>query len=439
MRKLLMASAVSLLAAGTAWAQPAKQVAAPGTIVVHLNGYFQYSVGDFGSTNMKGGSVAAGTAYKLNNVATAGDFRLFPGFDAQTVNGIWYGFQAELRTATTPAGKGVTNSSTSGFSGLYVRRAYGYLGTPNYGYARFGQTDGVFSLMQTGVIENFGDGSQWTGDGTPVLMFPGTAPGNFIYADTGALYATDKIVYLTPTVSDGMLGGSFSAGISFEPNSNGLKQGYASPGSNTGANDSSIYGGSNSRRRNTLDLAVTYGLKANGFENKISIGYLHGAPLGILGPVSSHLAAPYGYDELSVFQAGAQTTYAGLTVGANIKTGQVEDGYNLKPKGTRNGLTYIVGASYMMGPYILGVSYFNGQTSGAYTPGSTKVARTLSEYGVAAGANYVVAKPLNLFIQYMYGHKHQPGAQTVSSVSSSFGANGNAQVQLIAIGATIKW
>ncbi len=44
-------------------------------------------------------------------------------------------------------------------------------------------------------------------------------PATFIYADTSHLYATDKIVYLSPTI-DG-----FSMGVGFEPNSDGLKEG----------------------------------------------------------------------------------------------------------------------------------------------------------------------------------------------------------------------
>ncbi len=67
---------------------------------------------------------------------------------------------------------GNTSTSTNGVSSLYVRRAYGYIGTTDYGYIRFGQGDGAFELLQRGVIETFGDGSQWTGDGTVVTMLP---------------------------------------------------------------------------------------------------------------------------------------------------------------------------------------------------------------------------------------------------------------------------
>ncbi len=433
MRKLLLASAASLLAAGAAFAQPATPVAAPGTIVVHLNGYFQYSVGAYNSSQMSGGTGA--TAYKLNGVGTAGDLRLYPGFDAQTLNGILYGFQSELRTTTSNAGQSSNANSTStstGIASLYVKRAYGYIGTSKYGFVRFGQTDSAFTLMQQGVIENFGDGAQWNADGGVNYMLP-TTPGVFVYANSSKLYATDKVVYETPVVAT--MYGNLSGIVGFEPNSNGIKQGDATIGSMYGAAASSIYGGSATRRRNTIDAAVQYTDNLVGFANKVSVSYLHGAPLGVLG--ADPATAPHGYDPLSVLQVGAQTTYAGLTVGANLKTGQLEDNYAFKPKGTRDALGYIVGASYTVGPYTVGASYFNEQSSGYYVPGSTGVARTLSEYGIAAGANYQVAKPLGLFVQYMYGHQHQPGAYTNSA--GAIGAHGNTQEQIVAVGATIKW
>ena len=425
MRKLLLATAATMLATGAAFAQPAKPVAAPGTIVVHLNGYFQFGVGAYGATNM--GSDAAG--YKLNSVSTFGDFRLLPGFDAETLNGIMYGVQFELRTTTSNAGvrANPSDTGTNGVGSLYIRRGYGYIGTPDYGFFRFGDTDSAFTLAQAGVIENFGDGAQFNADGGPFNILP-SSPGQFVYADSSHLYTTSKFVYETPAVE--VLGGNLSGIIGFEPSSNGLKQGQDQPGSANGSAATSVAGGSNGRRRNTLDVAVSYGNKIDAFDNKISIGYLHGAPLSSTNG-SYGAAAPYGYDELSVFEAGAQTTYAGLTVGGNVKYGQLEDSYYFKPKGARNALGYIVGASYNNGPYTLGASYFNQQSSGAYVPGKSGTARTLNENGVAVGANYQLAKPIGFFIQYLYGQQHQP--TTVA------GARSNVHEQIIAVGTTLKW
>ncbi len=431
MRKLLLASVATagatLAMTGGAMAQPVKPVA-PGTLVVHVDGYLQFEVAGYGSTFNK---TASG---KLNPITTDGDARIYAGFDAQSVSGLEYGAQIEARTSTSDAGVGANKSTgttgTAGLNGLYVKRAYGYIGTPDNGFLRIGQGDSVFTLDQTGVVEDFGDGAQWNTDGGVYSLLPtNAAPAQFIYADTSNLYATDKIVYLSPAVA------GFSVGAGYEPNSNGLKEGYAS---NSGASSTSAALSSSvdpttigKRRKNTVDAAVQYVLKADGVAYKANAAILYGAPIDYIGPKVTTGALHYGYDNLEVYQVGGQATFAGLTLGANIKGGQTLDGYSFKPKGTRDAFTYILGASYVMGPVVLGGSYFNGQTAGSYTPGA-KEAHTLTEYGVAAGGNYVISPNLSLFVQYLYGHRKQIGNAALS-------AHGNAQAQAIGVGGTFKW
>ena len=442
MRKILLASVASmgaLLAAGGANAQPVKPVA-PGTIAVHVNGYFQFGLDHVGSTyNNVGGN-------KLNPVTTNGEFRLYPGFDATTIGGIAYGAQVQLNTAFSDAGKGAgsASNSTGGTSNLYVRRAYGYIGTPDYGYVRYGQTDGAFTLLQTGVIEAFGDGSQFTSqDSASQYVVPSKArPGEFIYADQGALYTTDKVVLISPSFAEPYLGGKFSAMASYEPNSDGIKEGYATCSvasatcaalSSTGTFNSTLA----TERQNTFDVAGQYALKAYGFNSKASVGFLDGNPIRYTGSIAGANAA-YNLDKLQVAQAGLQTTYNDLflggdavTLGANIKWGQTLDGYAPKPKGTRDALAYIVGGNYVIGPYVIGASFFDSQTAGNQYAGKKGEARTLSEYGAAVGGNYVIGKDLSLYAQYLYGHSHQPGNSNL--------VNGNTQMQLVSLGGTFKW
>jgi hypothetical protein len=452
MRKLLLASAATIGAtlamSGGAKAQPVKPVA-PGTLVVHVNGYIQFEFAAYGSTVNtvvvpKTSTVTTPGTYKLNPITTDGDVRIYPGFDAQTVTGLEYGAQAELRTATADANVGADKvsgaGSSAGTDGIYVKRAYGYIGAPASGFIRLGQTDSAFSLLQTGDIEAFGDGAQFNTDGGESSLLPTDAtPGNFIYADASNLYATDKIVVLSPAVA------GFSAAAGYEPNSNGIKEGY---GNNAAASDTSaalssapVPGDIGKRRKNTIDAAVMYALTANGFATKVSAGVLYGAPIGYTGAAASLTAAPHGYDALEVYEIGAQTTFAGLTVGADVKGGQVEDSYYFKPKGARDALTFIIGASYVLGPYVLGASFYDGQSSGAYVPGSKTIGKTLTEYGAAAGGNYVISPHLSLFAQYEYGHKHQiGGTYAVSAVTGAYkiGRN-NLQAQALAGGLTLKW
>jgi hypothetical protein len=430
MRKLLLASVATagatLAMTGGAMAQPVKPVA-PGTIVVHVNGYLQFEIAGFGS------SVNHYEGDKLNPITTDGDARIYAGFDAQTLTGLDYGAQIEARTATSDAGVGAQRATgtgnASGIEGLYIKRAYGYLGSPTSGFVRFGQGDGAFSLLQSGVVEAFGDGAQFNADGGVFSLLPTeAAPGNFIFADQPNLYATDKIVLLSPAIS------GFSAGASYEPNSNGLKEGYdanAEASSTSAALSSSTASGDiGKRRKNTVDAMVQYAMKSDALVLKASGGVLYGAPIGYDGTTA--LSAKYGYDDLEVYQGGVQATFAGITLGANVKGGQVEDSYYFKPKGARDAFTYILGANYVAGPIVLGGSFYDGQSAGSYVPGA-KEGRTLSEYGAAAGGNYVISPNLSLFVQYLYGHKHQIG-------NTGFVTNKkDAQVQAIGAGGTFKW
>ncbi|MDE8349401.1 MAG: porin [Acidocella sp.] len=412
MRKLLLASvatiAGTLALTGGAQAQPAK-APAPGTVVVHLNGWFDFEAVALNNPNSS--SKNSGST-KFAPINTVGLFRLYPGFDATTKDGLQYGVASEIRdTLANPNGAGVNGNTTSpnGTVSLYVRRAYGYIGAKDAGYVRFGQTDSAFSLMSYGDIEAFGDYQQFNSDlGTAALIYNG-APKN-LFAVSGALYTTSKIVYESPSFA----GLNFAVG--FEPNSNGLAEGTA--GNQSGA--SAISGSSPSRRRNTIDAMVGYTTEMDGVGLKASAGYLDASPLGNTGG-----AQPY--KNMGIFQAGGQVTFGGAALGVNYKDGSVNDGYTFVKSGQRNDSDILVSGTYTAGPVILGASYFFNQSAGA-----SAVARTETSNGLAVGANYVFTPNLNLFVQYLYGQIHQVG-------NSGAGPNGNGHTNAIGVGASLHW
>jgi hypothetical protein len=286
------------------------------------------------------------------------------------------------------------------------------------------------------VLEAFGDGQGFNADGGIENTVPSNAvPGQFIFADTGNLYATSKLVYLTPTIA------GLSGAVSYEPNSDGLKEGYANnaTASSTSAALSSSTSAADlgTRRKNMVDADIVYTIKSMGVLTKVGGGLLHAATVGYDG--LTPLTAAQKFDELNVYQAGAQTSFAGLTLGANIKGGQTLDSYSFKVRGTRNAFAYIIGSTYVVGPYVVGGYFFDNQTAGNYTPGK-KEARTLTEQGVAVGGNYVIDKDMSLWTQYLYGTRHQPGNSALTPNDTAAGiAKGDANMQAVAVGATLKW
>ena len=125
-----------------------------------------------------------------------------------------YGAAMELRQDNGEAPGGGVNSSISGSvrnrNTIYFRRDYGYVGTNQLGFLRFGQTDGPGSLYLTGTFENFNDGA-WNGD-LPSIFTGGTADRVAVRRRRPDL-RDPKIVYLSPQFA------GFDFGASFAPNS----------------------------------------------------------------------------------------------------------------------------------------------------------------------------------------------------------------------------
>lgn len=419
MRKLLLATAATMgaLAAttGGAFAQPAK-APAPGTVVVHLNGALSFQLALVQAAN--------GKTTKYGSTDTVGYFRLYPGFDATSMSGLQYGVSSEIRdTLGAPNGAGVNGNDVSGNGtvSLYIRRAYGYVGSKDMGYLRFGQGDGAFTLLSSGDLEGFGDAQQWNSDLGLGAITPAGHP-NQLFAATGLIYTTSKIVYLTPSFA------GFNAAVSYEPNSNGLAEGSLGGVSS----ETAIPGSSPNRRRNTFDGMLGYTANLSGAVVNVTGGEFVSSPLG----TTSGIENP-GYKQMAITQVGGQVAYAGLALGVNYKTGSVNDGYTFLKPGQRKDDDLLVSGTYTMGPIIVGASYFFNQSAGAHTAGSA-IARTETNDGLAVGADYNASKNVTLFTQYLYGSIHQPGATFKNSAGDTISKN-NVHTNAISVGATLKW
>lgn len=441
MRKLLLGSVAALGmiagASGTANAQ-AKTPVAPGTLVVHLNGLLTYQLDDVGS------SVNTFNGNKLNPINNTGFLRLYPGFDAMTNDGFEYGVAAEIRDEFTNAGQGEVENGTdaagainNGAEALIVRRAYAYLGTKQAGIVRIGQGDGPWTLMQDGVFENFGDGNQWNSDGGIGNLVPGAAHPTWLFSDTGALYTSLKIVYLSPSFD----GANF--GVGYEPNSNGIKEGLANctvAQSTCAALASAPGGAGNARRKNTLDAMVQYTATMMGFGVKASGGYIVASPIGNSGGVLTGTTYRGNYKQLEIATIGGQISYAGFMLGANAKDGQVNNGYTFLLPGQRRAIDWLISAEYAIGPALIGGYYFNNQSAGAHQL-TNHVGRTEQDNGVAVGANYAVTPNLGLFVTYIYGQRKQYGFNFATGATTGAAAldHNRTHSQAIGAGASLKW
>ncbi len=432
---------------------------APGTITVRLNGRFRaYAayVTDRG-TDVNGKQVG----YTFGNYA-----RLFPGFDGVAANGLKYGASLEIRQdnggqfARTGGGAaGSISGQNQSRSALYFRREFGYIGLDQLGTVRVGSSDPASSLYMTGNFENFNDGG-FNGD------IPGfVTPNNQItwpFADVGNIYTTNKIVYLSPQLY------GFDAGISYEPNTGSVLNGsHCDSGiggsigcerlssiNNTAGNVSTGSANINAesgRRRNTLDALIRYRGTFGGFGVAATAGYIESAHVADTqtGIAFASRANPgtgrLNYDGLNVGDFGLAVTYGGLSVGGKYQFGRFNGSFSLAPKGAPDGEAWLAGASYTIGPFIMGAHYLNYKSAGDIQ--NAFRGRERKEQGIAAGATYSLAPGLSLFLSYIYSERKQNGYDfatnnagvNFTTTPGGLRTHNKATAQVIGVGTGFSW
>ena len=412
------------------------------------------------------GNTVVGANTKIADYSFGEYTRFYPGFDGIAANGLKYGGFVEVRQdQAQPPGGGINGSisaDTRNRDALYLRVASTYIGTDQLGFLRVGETYGPSTLFITGTFENFNDGA-WNGD------LPGFFTANtqivWPFADVGNMYTTTKAVYLSPQFF------GFDGSVSFEPNTgNGNNGGGNCPYANTAASSAGVTGplgngspqgcdattatsvnGEQGRRKNTVEAYLRY----RGAFGPVGVALQGGAiESGKVAYDGTSLAA-LQYTGLNVYDVGGQVTFGGLAVGGHITGGRYNGQWSLDPKEGKDAFNYLVGASYAVGPVIIGGSYLSsmyaglktGQTpgpgGGATTNGTNPFVGNVNQWGVAAGATYSFAPGMNIFLSYLYDHRKELGVDLLTGVASTATArvttHNNIQAQGISIGTQFRW
>ncbi|GAB0117440.1 porin [Acidisoma sp. 7E03] len=430
MRKLLLGCAATLTgligyagldAAHAQSASSSGATMAPGQITVRLNGRVNWYAGIESSSLDNNTS----TGDKTSTDNFLGYMRLYPGFDGVAANGLHYGAAAEIRMNS---GQSASNET------LYVFQAYGYLGLPEVGQISFGQQNGPSVLFETGFFEGFNDGG-WNGDIEG--MIPSAAQPVYPFPDSGSAYdqATNKIVYLSPTIS------GFQFALGFTPNQTAMNYAPATTSTNT-----PIVGG---QPRNMLDIGAQYTQKFGPMGIQVGADYTTAGQVNYTGGQTGFVT---NYKDMNIFTGGVTLTYGGLTVGGNSVIGafNMGDGYTfqLEPDGGSKAIGFLAGAQYSMGPLVFGGSFFRfnqtGDLPGGIDAGSgatiTSAGLTTGQQqnnGVAVGATYTLVPGVNLFADYLYGMRQQGGYDFQTGNAGT--DHNNVQSQLFGVGTQIQW
>jgi len=437
-------------------------VPTPGTIVIRLNGRVEVDLtGNFTSVDKGVTATGAPNGYKLNPLGIAAYARLYPGFDGLAANGLRYGATVEIRTnfsggnangATFASGAGGAASGPSTNSSeetLYVRRAFTYLATDQTGIVRLGQGDGVLGLFDNCIFTSqCWDAGEGVFDGGGSTQ---TEPTNVIppwvwLSGSGAEYANNKIVYLSPQIYGFDFGVQYAPneGNSFQNTGNGVGCGQAGPScvNVTSGNDATRWinqAGLGLRFQHNFGAVdvKTYGFyEVSGKENLTTTGTVSPAAALKAAIAGTNETQFQRYDNLGFYKAGVAVTAANITLAADYIGGRINGALNLAPTGGAPMNAVITGLTYAHGPITAGaeIGIIDSQ-------GDTRLVDVSQrhEYEVAFGGAYKLAPGVQLVGEYQYTHRHQGGFDFATGTVDTSLRTVDAQSQGVTFATVLTW
>ena len=367
---------------------------------------------------------SAGNVARLskNDFSTDAEVHVF--VNGKTANGLSYGAVVEIAFNQQEGRNIVQQRASTGKTTASIDEMYAFVASPTFGQIRFGDEDGpVGGLMNSGVITNFGTGGIY-GDRESFV----TRQANVrTTTSPGGLGDNTKIIYLSPQ----FFGFDFGASFAFNYNE-GEDTGCPSNQSSgfcdaayafTGASNFGIAaaGPNQSVRRNEYQAAVRWRGSLAGIGLAVTGGYV-GA--GAARELTLQGTQARLFNNLNVFQVGAQASAYGFTVGAQYEHGDANFFWGNTLRGDRPMDQFFTGASYTIGPVTIGGNYLiqtveggsrssfsaaaanAGSSTGLVAnPGTPGVgngtnAAMMRRIGWGVGGNYRLAPGLDIVAEY---------------------------------------
>ncbi len=413
----------------------ASDVPQVGSIRVRLGGHVNF----YAAAMSDSGDRAPG--FKQSQYGFGDYVHLNPSVDGVAANGLRYGTFVDIWNEKPVAPGGGTGGAISAVDrnagAPYVRRAWIYLGLPTVGTLRVGSGDSPAGLFQTGTFENFNDGG-WNGD-VPFLLTGNTIP-TWPFALVGNLYTPTKVTYLSPQYK------GFEFGVSYEPNTSQFTTfDGACPTVGTGCArlSASNLQADLARRRNMVNPEIRYRGTFGPVGVAAELGYMGSGKVAAntAGPGATATSTSTRYRGFNIGIGGLAVTYGGLTVGGHVQAGAFNGQWGLAPAQGPDAFAWVGGASYAIGPVIVGGSFFQYNSAGASFVDFTPVGRTvgqLRERGIAAGGTYTLVPGVSIFLDMLYGERKESNYDILNNIAGS--ANNNkTRAELISIGTQLRW
>jgi hypothetical protein len=351
-----------------------------------------------------------------HDFSTDGEVHVF--VNGKTANGLTYGAVIEIAFNQQEGRNIVQTRASTGKTTASIDEWYTFIASPRYGQVRFGDEDGpVGGLMNSGVVTNFGTGGVY-GDRESLVTRQG---GTRTTTSPGSLGDNTKIIYLSPQFF------GFDFGVSYAPNYNEGEDTGCSNNSASGWCDTSyaFTGASNfgiaaagpniSARRNEYQIAGRWRGSLAGIGLSTTVGWV-GA--GAARELTVQGTQARVFNNLGVFQVGAQATAYGFTLGAQYEHGDANFFWGNTLRGDRPMDQVFAGLSYTAGPITVGANYvigtFEGGNRFAFNPASANAApgstglttvnaanqAMMRRLGYGFGANYRIAPGMDIVAEW---------------------------------------
>jgi hypothetical protein len=444
-------------------------VPAPGTVVIRLNGRAEADF-NYTASNLNTGIIGTATGgkpngFKINPVGIGTNFRLYPGMDGLSTNGIRYGAAAEIREnfasdtsngiVGSTTGTAVSGSANSSAETLFLRRAFTYLASDKLGLVRLGQGDGVIGLLDNCIFTSqcwdAGIGGIDAGANQQTLP-SGAAPTWVWLSQVGAEYANSKIVYLTPQIYGFDFAAQYapSEGNAFAEQSTGtpiqatvcnaagpLCTSATSGGDATRWYNQFVFGARYQHNFGAVDFK-TYGVY--GTANKEDL-----TTTSYVSPAAARAAfASNGtndtqflhYDNLGYYKAGVAITALNTTFAADYIGGRINGQLAEDPSGGAQMNAVLTGLTYIKGAITLGV------TAGVIdSQGDARLVGVSQrhEFETAFGGNYKIAPGIQLVAEYQFGTRHQAGFDFNTGTLGVNGTTRDSVYQGVSFDTVVTW
>jgi hypothetical protein len=417
MRKLLLAGAALAgvtMVASLAMAQSAAPVfpmttragklngAAPGTVQVSI-GATMFSAIWFSNGTGQNNFGTEIAPYELYNY-----IRLYPNFDYASPSGVHFGLSGEIRADSDSQGQ---NRASRAFgTELYWHSAFGYVSSANWGKVAFGTPSSGMEAMTVGLTDDFNTGGFYGEYG-----FNGPVSVPWLFADVyDGNVPKQKLAYVSPSFA------GFQFAVSFQPSSNGLRNGG---GNVTSVTEASALEGNpllagtpaGGVSKNRVSVGGKFAQNFGGFSVNASLGYDHATP------VTQDFTGGTLFKNVNVYDAGVALGFGGFILeghfdGGNWSAANTDSGSPMgpKPSGAKNTWAWAIAPEYASGPWTAGFSYigYNFDTSAV----GGNLGNTAASYGLATGGSYVIGPGVSLYLDGLYGKVSGAGLLPIGNI-----------------------